>query len=130
MSREFLGTGWGFPVETDESGGFVAVDGEQDIEQSIRLVLGTAKGERVLQPRFGCGIHDYVFAAVNTSTLTLIESAVREALVRWEPRIEVLDVTARRSELDAGRLPISIDYRVRNTNAEGNLVFPFYLGEA
>jgi hypothetical protein len=129
VTREFLGEGWGFPVTTAGDGAVATAAHEADVADAIRIVLGTAKGERVMRPDFGCGVHEYVFAAINTSTLTLIESSVREALVRWEPRIEVLSVTASRAELTAGRLPISIDYRVRATNTERNLVYPFYLGE-
>jgi phage baseplate assembly protein W len=82
-----------------------------------------------MRPEFGCGIHDYVFATVDTTTLNLIGSTVRDALVEWEPRIEVLDVDVSTEGIDAGRLTIGVDYRVRSTNTEFNLVYPFYLRE-
>lgn len=127
MERDFLGTGWRFPVETDRTGKIQLSTAEADIEESIRIILGTAKGERVMRPEFGCGVHDYVFASTSPTTLNLVESSVRDALVRWEPRIEVLDV-ATTAETE-GRLDVRIDYRVRSTNTEFNLVYPFYVEE-
>ena len=81
-----------------------------------------------MRPDFGCGIHAYAFAAVDTTRLTLIEDDVRDALTTWEPRIEVLDVDATLADRSTGELTIDIDYRVRRTNNESNLVYPFYLG--
>lgn len=129
MKREFLGTGWSFPVGTDRRGGIELSTAETDIREAIRIIIGTAKGERTMRPEFGCGIHDYVFATVDTTTLNLIGGTVRDALVEWEPRIEVLDVDVSTEELGAGRLLIGVDYRVRSTNTEFNLVYPFYLRE-
>jgi phage baseplate assembly protein W len=127
MDNDFLGRGWSFPVETDAAGDVELSAGVTDIEESIRLILSTAKGERVMRPEFGCGIHEYTFAAIDTTTLTLVQSTVEDALVEWEPRIEVLDVDASTDRLDEGRLDIHVDYRVRETNAERNLVYPFYV---
>lgn len=124
---EFLGRGWAFPVETDENGAVAMVEGETDIEQSIRIILSTAPGERVMRPEFGCGIHDYVFATIDTTTLNLIAEDVETALARWEPRIEVMDVDAAMADSARGRLDVEIEYRVRQTNQEANLVYPFYL---
>lgn len=127
MVRDFLGQGWAFPVETDSSGDVRLADGETDIEQAMRLILSTAPGERVMRPDFGCGIHRYAFATVDTTTLTMIEDDVRDALSKWEPRIEVLDVDAELTDSSVGKLLIDINYRVRQTNSEHNLVYPFYL---
>lgn len=129
MSREFLGSGWRFPVGTDSRGEVERSSGVEDIEESIRVILGTRKGERVMRPDFGCGIHNYVFATVGATQVNLMVTSVREALGRWEPRIEVTDVSASMRELSEGRLLFSIDYRVRRTNTQYNLVYPFYLGE-
>ena len=123
---EFLGRGWSFPVETSD-GEVDLVAGETDIEQSIRLILSTAPGERIMRPEFGCGIHSYVFAAVDRTRLTLIEDEVRDALIEWEPRIEVLAVDAALADRSTGRLDVDVAYRVRRTNNEFNLVYPFYL---
>lgn len=129
VKKEFLGTGWQFPVETDRRGDLELSSGIDDIEESIQIILGTAKGERVMRPEFGCGIHEYVFTSVNATTLTLVETTVEDALVQWEPRIEVLDVDASRDRTEPSKLTISIDYRVRSSNTEHNLVYPFYLTE-
>jgi phage baseplate assembly protein W len=126
-AEDFLGRGWAFPVETDDRGTIRQSYGRADIEESIRLILETAKGERVMRPDFGCGIHDFVFATVDRSTLTLVETSVRDALREWEPRIEVLSVEVSAAEIDNGKLLIEIEYRVRETNNEFNLVYPFYL---
>jgi phage baseplate assembly protein W len=125
--EDFRGTGWAFPVDTDGEGEMETASGREDVEQAIRIIIGTAKGERVMRPDFGCGIHEYAFAAVDTTTLRLIETSVREALEQWERRIEVLDVSTDTSDLDAGRIDIAIDYRLRQTNDEFNLVYPFYV---
>ena len=125
---DFLGTGWSFPIET-RAGEIQLVDGETDIEQAIRLILSTTPGERVMRPEFGCGIHDYVFATIDTTRLTLIEDEVSDALTRWEPRIELIDVDAQMADRATGKLLVDIDYRVRQTNNEHNLVYPFYLTE-
>lgn len=125
--NDILGTGWSFPVTTDASADVTLASGRTDVEQSIRIILGTAPGERVMRPEFGCGIHDHVFATVDTSTLSLVETDVEEALRRFEPRIEVTNVDAALADRATGRLEVDIDYRVRATNGEANLVYPFYL---
>lgn len=127
MVKEFQGRGWAFPVEPMGSGNIRLVEGETDIEQAIRLILSTAPGERVMRPEFGCGIHRYAFATIDTTRLTMIEEDVREALARWEPRIEVLDVDAELVDPGAGKLAIDIEYRVERTNNDHNLVYPYYL---
>jgi phage baseplate assembly protein W len=144
MAREFLGIGWKFPVQVDSTGEIAMSEYEQDIREAIRIILSTSKGERMMRPDFGCGIHDHVFAVVNNTTIGLIESSVREALSRWEPRIDLLNVqvstedaeeaklNTRLPNREAGvdRLFVGIDYRVRATNNEFNVVYPFYLTES
>lgn len=123
----FLGTGWAFPVDT--TGGAVDLaGGERAVEESIRVILGTAKGERVMRPDFGCGVHEYAFETFDTSRRTLVEQEVEEALREWEPRIAVESVTASTDRLAEGRLDVEVEYRVRRTNEAGNLVYPFYVG--
>ncbi len=130
MGKEFLGRGWKFPVAVEAATGKISMsEYEEDIKEAIWIILSTSKGERVMRPDFGCGIHDFVFASMNTTTLGLVESSVREALTLWEPRIEVTEVAASPDQNDPGRLVISIKYTVRNTNNQFNLVYPFYLGE-
>lgn len=129
-AKDFLGVGWKFPVGTDVSGKIAMSKYEEDIRQAIWIILGTSKGERAMRPDFGCGIHDLVFAPINTTTVGLVESTVREDLTSYEPRIDVLNVAVLTDEADTGKLKVSIDYRVRATNNEFNLVFPFYLTES
>ncbi|WP_458210350.1 GPW/gp25 family protein [Haladaptatus sp. NG-SE-30] len=127
--QDFLGTGWQFPVEPDSAGEMEIATAERDIKESIRIILGTSKGERLMRPEFGCGIHDFVFAALNTATVTMIVTSVEEALIEWEPRIEVRNVDITTEEINSGKLLIHIEYRIRQTNTEDNLVYPFYLNE-
>ncbi|MBM3235950.1 GPW/gp25 family protein [Candidatus Poribacteria bacterium] len=129
MAKEFLGVGWKFPVNVDTRGNIQMSEYEQDIKEAIWIILATSKGERVMRPDFGSGIYDYVFAPINTATIGLIENSVREALTLYEPRIEPLRVEVSTEEADEGKLLVGIDYRVRNTNNEFNLVYPFYLTE-
>jgi phage baseplate assembly protein W len=128
-SYDFRGTGWAFPVTID-AGAIAAVSGDDDVRQSIQLILATAKGERVMRPDFGCGIHDLVFAAVSTQLITRLRREVEDALRTYEARIEVLRVAVGTRALGVGRLDVEIDYRVRATNQTGNYVYPFYFREA
>jgi uncharacterized protein len=141
---DFLGSGWSFPPRLGSGGGVALSALERKVRESIRIILGTAKGERAMRPDFGCDIHEFVFAPINETTVTMIRDAVEEALVLWEPRIDVLRVEA---ELEGRRmlgletvepggrqplareamLPITIHYRIRSTNTEFNMVYPFYL---
>ncbi len=127
MGQEFLGTGWKFPVQTDGQGEIAISRHEEDIRESIRIILGTAPGERVMRPDFGCGIHDYVFAPNNARTAGLVRHHVEEALSLWEPRIEVEEVQVAPDPSDRAVMLISIQYRVRDTDSRFNLVYPFYL---
>jgi Bacteriophage baseplate protein W len=126
VSDEFIGSGWGFPMRTDRTGGIALVTGEREVEESVRLILGTAMGERPMRPEFGCRIHDYVFAPADAATAAMIAYEVRSSLLRWEPRIEVADVTVEPDETDATTLYITIDYTIPRSNDPRNLVFPFY----
>ena len=127
MDKDFLGRGWKFPIELDVRGAIKLSEYEQKIRESIMIILGTAKGERVMRPEFGCEIHNFAFEIINASTLTLIKSSVREALILWEPRIEVLNIETNTEKLQQGQLLINVYYRVRTTNNEFNLVYPFNL---
>jgi len=129
MADDFLGTGWGFPVATDERGAIKLSTADEDIQESIRIILGTAKGERLMRPEFGCDIHKHVFSSATPATLNLIESSVREALVRWEPRIDIESVEARTDPDEPTKVLIEIEYHVRTTNSLSNMVYPFYITE-
>ena len=127
MGVEFVGSGWAFPLRTDPTGRVALVSGTEEVEQSIRLILMTAPGERPMRPEFGCAVHDYVFAPADASTAGDIAYAVRVAINRWEPRIELGDVTVRFDAVDRGVLYVDIEYSLRGTNSPRNLVFPFYV---
>ncbi len=129
MASKFLGKGWTFPVKLDGHGRIAMSEHEQDIRESILILLSTSKGERVMRPDYGCGIEDFVFTTIDVSTLTLIETQVKEALKVWEPRIEVTNVAVSTEDIHEGKLMVRIEYRVRTTNNQFNLVYPFYLTE-
>jgi phage baseplate assembly protein W len=125
-SDDFIGSGWGFPLRTDATGGIALVSRERELEEAMRLILATAPGERPMRPEFGCGVHDYVFAGANASSAHAIAAEVRKALLRWEPRVIVQDVEVVPDEDDAALLYINVHYRPKATNDPRNLVFPFY----
>lgn len=127
MARNFLGRGWKYPVEVDRAGGIAMSELDESIRQSIHIILGTAPGERVMRPGFGCGIHDLVYAPNNLSTASLAAHFCIEALGKWEPRIEEIEAHAEPSEDEPNRLDINIKYKVRATNTSRNLVYPFYI---
>lgn len=128
--KDFLGRGWAMPVDVDPFNGLVEmVEYEEDIRQSIRIIIETAKGERAMRPDFGCGIHDLVFEAVDSTTIRRIQSEIEDALRRFEARIDVLDITVDEDATSEGELLIQLEYRVRRTNQIGNLVFPFFYRE-
>ena len=132
MSEEFVGAGWAFPMRIDSGGAVALVRREREIEEAIRLILGTAYGERPMRPEFGCGIHDYVFESVDAYLVGRLEQEVRRALDRWEPRIDVVSVDLSLEPSRAGAGPdevvvIDISYRLRATSDVRNLVYPFYV---
>ena len=128
-SAAFLGTGWGFPLGLAVDGSPSMVDHEEDVRQSIRIILGTEPGERVMRPDFGAGLGAFVFEPINAMTMTRIRTLVHDALVDWEARIDVLDVTVTAPRDRDGQLDIEVSYRVRTSNSLHNLVYPFYLDE-
>lgn len=129
MGEAFLGKGWKFPIRVNAGGGLDWSQGETSIREAIWLILSTPKRSRIMRPGFGCGIHDHVFAPNNPATRATIMDEVRRALVRWEPRIDVLKVTAASPPDTANTLLLSVDYRIRANNAAQNIVYPFYLLE-
>ncbi len=126
MTDVFVGKGWAFPVRVNATGGIALVSNEREIEEAIRLVLGTAPGERPMRPEFGCRIHNYIFASTDATTAGMIADDVRRSLLRWEPRIEVMDVDVGFDVVTPSLVYIDVRYRIRNTNDPRNLVFPFY----
>ncbi len=128
--RAFLGTGLHFPITVDRITGQIRESAhEENIKESIFLILMTKKGERVMRPDFGCDIHQFMFDAVDYTVRMRMKRAVEEALIRWEPRITDIEVEILDSASAGDALQIRIRYRVRATNNPFNLVFPFYLQE-
>jgi len=123
----YVGRGIAFPMRVDHTGSIAMSTGGDDIDRGIRVVLSTAPGERVMRPAFGCKIWELMFESINANTLGLMEEASREALARWEPRIDVISVNATPDEAGNGIVRIAIAYRVKVTNDRRNLVYPFYV---
>ena len=124
---EILGSGIAFPLQVDRRGGIALAHDETDVDQAIQLILGTAPGERPMRPEFGCGVHDFVFDTIDAGTVARMETEIRGALDRWEPRIEVSALDFDLDGVDRGELLINIAYRLRATNHMRNLVYPFYV---
>lgn len=143
--KAFLGVGWSFPVCLEVEGRIDTVAFEEDIDQAIKIILSTNRGERVMRPDFGAGLNAFVFEPVSVTTMELVRTRVEEALIDWEPRIDVEQVKVSAARVAAGRLVpvdefapvaaggnallIDITYRVRASNSIHNLVYPFYLQE-
>jgi phage baseplate assembly protein W len=124
---DLIGSGISFPLQSDQRGVLALAHGVNDIEQAIRLILGTAPGERPMRPEFGCAVHDFVFDTIDAEMVGRVEAAVHQALTRWEPRIEVVALDFDLGEVDQGKLGITISYRVLATSRLYNLVYPFYV---
>ena len=129
-TTSFLGTGWGFPPEfSAKEGGVHMVADEQDIEQSLRILLATEQGERTMLPGFGCNLSSLVFEQLTTTQATVMKDMIRTAILYHEPRIDVEDVHFHIDEKERNLLTIQVEYRIRATNSRTNIVYPFYLDE-
>ncbi|WP_439680325.1 GPW/gp25 family protein [Embleya sp. MST-111070] len=124
-----LGRGWAAPAHLDALGEAAQASGPEKVRQSVLLILGTRRGERVMRPDFGAGLEDLLFEPVTAATAAVVRLRVEQGLIAWEPRIDVLGVEVSVTDRAAGRLDVSIDYRIRATNTFYNLVYPFYLHE-
>jgi uncharacterized protein len=132
VNKSFLGTGWAFPPRfgSDARRGEVAMaEEEQDIHESLFIILSTSPGERIMQPTFGCGLKAYVFEEINESVITEMRDAIDRAILFFEPRISVNAISVDETAAIEGRLDIHIDYTVRGTNTRSNMVYPFYFLE-
>jgi uncharacterized protein len=129
QTKVFLGVGWHFPPCVDDDGSVTMARYEADVDEAIRIILGTDPGERVMRPDFGTGLNDFVFEPLNATTLNLVKTRVLESLVKWEPRIDLLSVDVVAGGDTRNQLLITMSYRVRVTNTQFNLVYPFYLQE-
>ncbi len=130
MGKNYLGRGWKFPVRVDAvTGRIMTSEYEEDISEAIRIILSTSRGERVMRPLFGCGVHDFIFGLTDTTTLNMLEQSIREAITVWEPRVKDVEIKALFDREDSGKLNINIRYTVSTTNNMFNLVYPFYIYE-
>jgi hypothetical protein len=130
MGKSFLGTGWSFPPVFDRDSGSVRmVSSEEDIDESLRILMATVPKERVMQPAYGCGLKLLVFETINESTLTLIKDTIQRAVLFFEPRITLENVEINEEQALNGILYIKLNYIVRTTNSRTNLVYPFYFQE-
>ncbi|NIE58644.1 MULTISPECIES: GPW/gp25 family protein [unclassified Burkholderia] len=127
--KAFLGIGWAFPPCLASDGRAALKKYEDDIHEAIRIILGTDRNERMMRPDFGAGLNDFVFEPLNATTMHLVQTRVQEALVAWEPRIDVLDVSVTSDTSTRNQLLIDMTYRVRATNSQYNQVYPFFLQE-
>jgi phage baseplate assembly protein W len=128
-AKKFLGNGLSFPLRTDARGQLTLVSGSEDIEQSIRIILGTRPGERVMRPTFGCRAHELLFEPKSAATASLLQEYVHEALVMWEPRIDVLSVEVTDDEAQDGALLAEIEYEIKAIHDTRSIVHPFYLSD-
>jgi phage baseplate assembly protein W len=129
MASDFIGQGWKFPILPDASGGLRYVAGDENVEQSVRTLLLTAIGERVMRPGFGTRARSSVFMPGSVQNLRLLEVSIREALVEFEPRVDVEAVRAEENPQERSRVDVNVRYLIRRTNTRHNLVFPYYLGQ-
>jgi hypothetical protein len=125
----FLGTGWSFPPEFSLRGKARMVSGEEDIGQSLRILLATTPGERVMQPSFGCGLKSHVHDVINENTITVLKDVIQRAILFFEPRVTLESIAADSSMAYEGRLDFQIFYTVISTNTRHNIVYPFYFRE-
>jgi phage baseplate assembly protein W len=123
----FIGRGISWPMGVDHTGSLALTSGAGDIDRSLRIVLATAPGERVMRSQFGCRIWDMMFEPVTENLLGAMSEAVLDAVAQWEPRIEVNDVNVVADADDASLVRIVLRYTVKTTNDERNLVYPFYV---
>ena len=126
----FLGCGWKFPPAVDPvTGRMLMISQEEDIAEAVRIILFTGKGERIMQPEFGCGIQRFAFSDLSTIALRSMQQEIVDALVHWEPRIREVTAEISRERIGEGVLDIQVSYIVRSTNNPFNLVFPYYINE-
>jgi phage baseplate assembly protein W len=128
-SSDFIGKGWRFPIKVNARGGLSWSEGPARIQDAIWLILATGLGERVMRPRFGAGVHDFVFQPNSPLTRTALAEAIKHALVEWEPRIDLEGVRVDPVPDEVSQVLVTIEYRVRTTNELFNMVYPFYLEE-
>lgn len=128
-NKDFLGTGWAFPPQFSRPGASVKMSSaEEDIKESLQILLTTRVGERLMRPTYGCDLHPYIFEPLNLTMQTYIRDLVETAILLHEPRVKLEKVTLEDNQ-NEGILIIGVDYRIRGTNTRNNFVYPFYKNE-
>lgn len=128
---DYLGTGWSFPPTFERaSASVVMTSDEVNIRESIWILLSTRLGERIMLALYGCDLNSMVFTSLTTTTANQMADLVAQAILNWEPRVDLVDVDVALIEPASGKLEIAIEYHIRQTNSRSNLVYPFYLTEA
>lgn len=131
MNNSFLGKGWSFPPTFDnKSRGLIMTEGEDDINRSLEVLLGTRIGERVMRPTFGTNLDRLQFEAIDLTLISSLKKDLEYAIVIFEPRIDLLNISIEQDETLDGRILILIEYKIRETNTRTNLVYPYYINEA
>lgn len=128
----FLGSGWAFPPAFDSHSKCAKlVSAEEDVRQSLVILLSTSPGERIMHPTFGCNLHEVVFENISHNVIAQVKDLVKRAILFFEPRIDLLnvDVDVSPENYLEGRIDIYLDYLIRRTNTRSNMVFPFYFIE-
>ena len=126
----FLGSGWGFPPEfSPRTTGIRMVEAEDDVREALWILLSTKPGERVMHPAYGCALQQMVFDVVNESSIAEIKDVVERAVLFFEPRVTLLDVSVDTQDIQQGLLRVGLDYVIRTINSRSNMVYPFYIGE-
>ncbi|MBU2987422.1 GPW/gp25 family protein [Saccharophagus degradans] len=127
-NKSFLGIGWSFPPSFSQANGEVEMTSDEaDIEASLKILLGTTAGERLMVPKYGLNLKEQLFSSLNTTAQTILRDRIKTVLLVHEPRINVLMVAIDTTSLLEGQLIINIDYEIRATNSRFNLVYPYYL---
>lgn len=130
INESFLGTGWSFPPSFDKTSRFVRMSSdEKDIMESLKVLLSTRPGERIMLPDYGCSLDALLFESINLTLTTNITEIIHTAILYYEPRIDLENVTLNQEYILDGRIDIIIDYRIRATNSRQNMVYPFYRNE-
>jgi uncharacterized protein len=127
--NDFVGKGWRFPINVNARGGINWSEGPERVSDAIWVIIKTSLGERVMRPNFGAGVNDYVFQSNSSVTRTELVTSIKQALLKWEPRIDLKQVSANPVPGEPSQVLVSIEYTLRTTNQLFNVVYPFYLEE-
>lgn len=129
-NNSFLGIGWGFPPTfSKKTNGLEMTAGKEDIESSLEILFSTSVGERIMQNKYGCNLNHLLFESINTSLITYTEGLVRQAILMFEPRIKLNNLTIDTADQNNGVVNIMVEYTIKTTNSRYNYVYPYYISE-